>query len=146
MTVTKEQIKQAKETLEQLEKEYDKQSSPFEYLEKYTHVCIGRKSYGWLGRSDGFCDESEEANEFAKAIQTMIDLRLCEGVKGFDYGERNYYILNGGDGDMSKIDCIGLFNDSASPYFETREHALAAIETIGEERINHMFKTLSGME
>ena len=141
MTVTKEQIKQAKETLEQLEKEYDKQSSPFEYLKEVDGVLL-------INHITGTHEPLRKhvAPEFTKAIQTMIDLRLCEGVKAFACRQVNYYIYNSDAMDILEVEWKALCNNSASPYFETREHAQSAIETIGEERINHMFKTLSGME
>lgn len=88
----------------------------------------------------------QEATDYLDALKVFEELRGCEGRKKFQPTEDNWaigWVYNVND---MKID-PQLFSYSNSGighvYFETEEFTLAAINTIGEERIKKAVLTMS---
>jgi len=97
-----------------------------------------------------FWKTKQEATNFTKAMNTFLELRTLEGVKGFEVGACNYTVSYCKDGFIPTKMIVYVLvnrkvNANLAPSFKTEELAHKAIETIGEERLIHMFKTLSGI-
>lgn len=104
-------------------------------------ICGGTNNYKGL-----FWKTEQEAQSFADAMNTFLELRTLEGVKGFEVAKPNWVIsinhtLTRFTANNELYGC-----DFLSPAFKTEDLAEQAIQTIGEGRLKHMFKVLSGME
>lgn len=111
-------------------------------------------------RADGFCannsdseayahgsifQSKELAAAYADAIETMLLLRHQPGTVEAENGGWQCIITIADDGKdviVYGFDTISEKAGQISPVFSEQEHALAAINTIGADRILRMFKTL----
>jgi len=170
-----EQIKTLQSTVNNLEKDIQedeaKEERVFGFLPKagsfesyYTMASGGDGTgYGLLTSGEWFSHNTKQENykglfwktkqeaiNFTKAMNTFLELRTLEGVKGFENGACNYTVSH------CKAGCIPTkmrvyvsansnINANLAPAFKTEELAHKAIKTIGEERLIHMFKTFSGI-
>lgn len=89
----------------------------------------------------------EGLEHFQEALKTFIELRKLDGVIPHKSGCSNHYISYC-RGHVDKLTIYNSFDlcEDISPYFATEDHAKQAIDTIGEERLKHMFKVFAGIE
>lgn len=86
----------------------------------------------------GFLTE-QAAKRFADAMNVMFELRMCDGYRGFIYGENNWSLGLDDAGNWQSLPetcLLGCFDSEAS--------ALAARAKVGCERIKNAIKALSG--
>lgn len=92
----------------------------------------------------------ELANNYAKAIETLLELRHQPGVaRANEEGTTQYIIIPPGEQDKVRTcecECTATKLAVISPQFESVESAENAIKAIGENRLMHMFKTLHQIE
>ena len=96
--------------------------------------------------NDGNLFPTEQiAKDYAKALNTMLLLRRCEGTIPVT-SSRQYVIRY-----INDEVWVDSFNDFRAkielicPCFDTKENAELAIKKIGEDNILHMFKTFHGI-
>ena len=123
----------------------DKQTNGRGMLATYYYDCTDLVQENYKGL---FWKTSTEANNFAKAINTFLELRTLEGVVPFEAGVENYTISNrvGSTGVDILVQTLSSQNSELSPCFSSKELGEQAIRTIGEDQLRHMFNTLSGID
>lgn len=121
------------------------------YISGATYVIQQDSGWKTVEKSAGNRFESySEAESYAKAINTMLRLRQCDGSispskpRGFLY----YINYDLGTNDIVIYEMAGSYSlklNYISPFFSTKTFAEKAIACIGKETLVYMFKTLHGM-
>lgn len=90
-----------------------------------------------------FRDE-QSASAFAEAFQVMLELRACEGVVPAKHNKWLWVaVTESGDIRACLTPNFGsMLAGCFAPCFDTKEHAQAAINKVGEDRILRAIKTL----
>lgn len=86
------------------------------------------------------------AAAWANAHNTLDELRMCDGVKGFEIDVKNYFVDYVAGESTVRADFVDSYASQISPYFAAIEQAKAAIDKIGKKRLIAMFKTFAGMD
>lgn len=85
---------------------------------------------------------SEDASKMSQALNTMLRLRTMEGVVNDCYSVGKWYILiQEEDITVTKYNFLKGY---VSPAFDTKESAQKAIDVIGRDVLEQMFKVLGG--
>ena len=119
----------------------------------YPTALSGQVSYGYANAENKiFYDlaftTGKQALEYRAALATLLDLRRQPGSENPKNGVWQWAILlNEDNSGVFTDDLIGAHTKSSliSPCFHSEEHAEAAINAVGHDRIIHMFKTLHGL-
>lgn len=96
--------------------------------------------------------DRKQAEDYAKAITTFVDLRRQKGTIPFSFDdvEEVYAIRAYKNSDNSICVASGRLNgsgvNSISPMFNTLSNANSALANIGADRLVHMFETFQNIE
>jgi hypothetical protein len=143
-----EQIAALKETIATASRQIEKLEKPevtrdIEFPKKGSvHFCVSQhntgKFYAYNASSTGYeysplFTNPKAANRWAAMLNVMLELRTCKGAVKPEYGKEQWYInfdkkfdrLWVAYGKCGFISCL----------YETEADALAAIETVGRQRI-----------
>lgn len=90
--------------------------------------------------------DCDTADAYADALDTLLMLRHQPGTEAVNYFSEQFMVTV----DVNRVYAIGMYPDMRkitriSPCFATLDHAQAAIDTIGADRILRMFRTLHGV-
>ena len=93
-----------------------------------------------------FFQTKELAENYAKAFNTFLQLRHCEGTVP-SLTDKNQYFIEMDYGDALFVDSTAssLKFGYVCPAFKTAELAKKAIDTVGSTNLIHMFKTFQGV-
>ncbi len=104
-------------------------------------MCAGMEM---IREDQNFFDTKEEAQAWADAISTLIELRRQPGSEAPKEGVAQWVI----ERDLGVESWAVYYNkiERISPAFSTEEQARAAIDKIGRELLMQMFNTLHGVK
>lgn len=101
--------------------------------------------YNYHSKDGNLFPTEQIAKDYAKALNTMLLLRRCEGT--IPATSSRQYVIRYIDNEV----WVDSFNDFGAkvemicPCFDTQENTEAAIEQIGKDNIIRMFKTFHGI-
>ena len=91
-------------------------------------------------------DDVQDALDYSKAVETMLLLRRQPGSSAAKDGDQ-YVICTRNTGfRIEKWFAVECKTEFISPCFASKQAAQAAIDSIGKDRIIHMFNTLHGVK